>query len=95
MTSAFRDRQLIRRIPASEIHPGSITDPLRDSRPVADSQLQLAQLHALADEAANAMAQMREIAERMKFGRDVVSSIDEAGRALAAAMLGVAKGPAL
>jgi hypothetical protein len=93
VTGAFRGRQLIRRITASEIPPESIAEPLRDSRPVSDPQLQLAQLHALADEAANAMAQMREIAERMKFGRDVVSSIDESGRALAAAMLGIAKGP--
>ena len=96
MTGAFRGRQLIRRIPASEIAPESIPEPpARDSRPVADPQLQLAQMHALADEAANAMAQFREIAERMNFGRDVISSIDESGRALASAMLGVARGPAL
>jgi hypothetical protein len=90
VTGAFRGRQLIHRTPPADA-PESI--PARDSRPVIDPQLQLAQLRALADEAANAMAQMRELAERVRFGRDVISSIDESGRALATAMLAVARGP--
>lgn len=96
MTGAFRGRQLIRR--ATPTDPASAPElisesPARDSRPVADPQLQLAQLHALADDAGNAMAQMLDLADRMRFGRDVSSSINEAGRVLAAAMLAVARGP--
>ena len=94
----WQHRQLIRRVTPTEIAPVPTPEPIpespaRDSRPVADPQLQLAQMRALADDAGNALAQFREIAERMKFGRDVVSSIDESGRALVAAMLGVARGP--
>ena len=92
--STWEHRQLIRRVTPADLTPEPIPEsPARDSRPVADPNLQLAQLHALADDAANALAQMHELAERMRFGRDVISSIDDSGRALATAMLAVTRGP--
>ena len=95
----WQHRQLIRRVTPTEIASVPAPEPIpespaRDSRPVADPQLQLAQMRALADDAGNALAQFREIAERMKFGRDVTSNVDDAGRSLAAAMLAVLRGTA-
>ena len=94
--STWEHRQLIRRVTPADPTPEPIPEPApaRDSRPVADPQLQLAQMRALADDAGNALAQFREIAERMKFGRDVTSNVDDAGRSLAAAMLAVLRGTA-